>query len=296
MFTIDEKPYKKNALGHLVPVESIPARTNAEDELVNELFGQFHYLQSIMEATKFGAMSAISSFVNDVGEDLGAENAGDGDTFTTINSFDGKRKIKIAKGTRMYFGCDLAAAKKLIHDCIMDWGEGAKPQLLSLVQLAFPTDKEGDVNPAKLWELTSVLIDDDPRWNNAMKAIRQSMRYEFTKPYIRLHYRDPDNKWQLLTLDFAAISRGDGSGAMPVDLPGAVPIIRPIKSKFDHIEVVAEIERLTQLQPIPDSPDSDRLEVLFTLAESWEIKNIGPLEVVDNLDNTNPAIAEASQG
>lgn len=268
MIFINEIPYKKNALGHLVPVDSIPDRINAEDELVNELFGQFHFLQSIMEATKFGAMSAISSFVNDVGEDLGAENAGDGDTFTTISSYDGKRKIKIAKGTRMYFGCDLAAAKKLIQDCINDWGNGAKPQLLSLVQLSFPTDKEGDVNPAKLWELTSVHIDNDDRWNNAMKAIRRSVRYEFTKPYIRLHYRDKDNKWGLLTLDFAAINRGDGAGAVPVDLPGMFPAIKPIKTKEDHAAALAEIIQLMPSEA--GSPASDRLEVLSVLVEKYE--------------------------
>lgn len=262
--------YKENSLGHLVPVSQIPERILAEDELVNELFMQGEYILKLMEMFKFGSMGCITQFINDVGEDLGVADASEADAFATLNSYDAKRKIKVSKGYRMTFGCDLTAAKKLIQECMEEWGENAPPQYRAIAEHAFPTDKEGDINPLKLWELTSLHIEGDERWNKAMAAIRKSVRYEFTKPYMRMHKRNPDGKWEMVSLDFAAISRGDGADAAPVDLPGLAAPVRPIRCEADYHNYMAQIHPLMEQDP-GEGPEGDRLAVLAALCEHWEM-------------------------
>ncbi len=273
MIKVEDNTYKKNSLGHLVPVAQIPARILAEDELVTELFAQARWLQNILATWKYSAMSSIACFVNDVGEELGVDNASQAEAFVTLSNYEGNLKVKIAKGTHMFFGCDLSAAKALVQACIRDWEVGAMPQYQAIAQHAFPTDKEGDINPAKLWELTSLFIEGDDRWNNAMKAIRQSVRYEFKKPYLRLHCREKDTRWEMLTLDLAAINKGDGAGAAPVDLPGLLTPVKPIRTEEDYRKAMEQVKAMMAGNPEADSPEGEKLEVLASLCEGWELRS-----------------------
>jgi len=48
--------------------------------------------------------------------------------------------------------------------------------------------------------------------------------------------------------------------------------VRPIKTNDDYEEALREIETLFDAQP--QTPDGDRLELLTTLVEAYEEKNI----------------------
>lgn len=265
---------KKNALGHYVPVELIDPKALAEDELVNELHAQARYLQHVISTFKFNCLSAIAAHVNDSNADLGVvgDATAESDTFTNLASYDGQKKVKIAKGTRMSFGIEMKAAKLLIQSCVRKWSAGANPNLMAFVEHNFPSDREKDIDPGKLWELTSMHIEGDAEWNNAMAAIRKSVRYEFEKPYLRFYERDKDKKWDMLSLDMASLSRWEGDPPAPVALPGLPEPIKPIRTEADYQAAMVEIKRLLQADPALDSPEGERLDVLTTLAEAWETK------------------------
>ena len=52
---------------------------------------------------------------------------------------------------------------------------------------------------------------------------------------------------------------------------------RLIKTEEDHKAFLAEVDRLVALDPTPDTPEGDRLELLATLVENYE-KEPFPIE------------------
>jgi HTH-type transcriptional regulator/antitoxin HigA len=59
--------------------------------------------------------------------------------------------------------------------------------------------------------------------------------------------------------------------------------IRPIRTETDHEAVLAEIGRLTEMEPRPGSREGDRLEVLAVLSEAYEAKHYS-IEPADSID------------
>ncbi|MBD3838136.1 DUF3164 family protein, partial [Brevundimonas sp.] len=104
-------------------------------------------------------------------------------------------------------------AKKLVDECLVEWSTDSRPELQAIVQRAFNTDKEGLVNRAELFGLLRLEIADD-RWQRAMKAIKESIRVEGTKEYVRF-YRRPHARaaWSPVTIDVASASIIDAVAA-----------------------------------------------------------------------------------
>lgn len=61
--------------------------------------------------------------------------------------------------------------------------------------------------------------------------------------------------------------------------------IRPIRTEDDHEEALQEIAELMEAQPEPGSEEFDRLDVLATLVEAYEIKHhaIGSADSVETI-------------
>lgn len=196
--------YRRNALGHLVPEDRIKPQDLDRDALVQELFGKAEQLQTWMRRFKESAMGDIYAHVELVAEKYGSRIGGE-KGFITLTSFDGETQVKIQMGARMTFGEELAAARELVHVCIRKWADGTDSNIRALVEHAFRTDDEGRLSPSKIWELTQVDITDDPDWKAAMDAIRDAVRWEGQRPYLRFSRRRADGKWEALALDMAAL-------------------------------------------------------------------------------------------
>ncbi|MEE3215517.1 MAG: DUF3164 family protein, partial [Pseudomonadota bacterium] len=106
----------------------------------------------------------------------------------TLTTFDGTQKVQLAIADQITFGPELQSAKKLVDECLVEWSTDSRPELQAIVQRAFNTDKEGLVNRAELFGLLRLEIADD-RWQRAMKAIKESIRVEGTKEYVRFYQR-----------------------------------------------------------------------------------------------------------
>jgi hypothetical protein len=74
-----------------------------------------------------------------------------------------------------------------------------------LVQQAFQTDKEGNLNVGRILGLRRLEIG-DPRWQEAMKAISESVQVIGTKQYVRLYERVGDSdRYAPIALDMVAV-------------------------------------------------------------------------------------------
>lgn len=122
----------------------------------------------------------------------------------TLTTFDGLMKVSLKVADLTIFGPELQAAKAKVTECITGWSEGAKPELIALVNNAFQVDEAGKINRANLLYLLRLAIP-DPTWCEAMELIRKAERPIGTKEYVTVHVRDaPGARWRHLTIDVAA--------------------------------------------------------------------------------------------
>lgn len=59
--------------------------------------------------------------------------------------------------------------------------------------------------------------------------------------------------------------------------------IRPIRTKADYRRALREVSALVDLDPRPNSPEGERLDVLATLVEAWERKHY-PIDAPDAVE------------
>jgi hypothetical protein len=92
------------------------------------------------------------------------------------------------------FSDEIHAAKKLIFACVEEWITEARPELKVLVEDAFRQDKQGHLSAGRILGLLRLEIADD-RWQQAMLAIRDSVRVQNTRTYLRFYKRANDGTY-----------------------------------------------------------------------------------------------------
>jgi hypothetical protein len=82
--------------------------------------------------------------------------------------------------------------------------EAATPsQPACLFTRAFNTDKAGQINRSEIFMLLRLDIE-DPRWKEAMRAVRDAMRVVGSKTYVRCQIRDgADEAYRTVTIDLS---------------------------------------------------------------------------------------------
>ncbi len=180
--------YKKNAVGHLIPIETIKPIDLARDELVQEIVLKAQALNGQIGGFKQQAFADIAAFVQLSAEHYKAKLGGQKGNVTLL-SFDGKYKVVRAIAEHIQFDERLQAAKALIDDCITDWSQGSRPEIRVLVNDAFQVDQAGNINTNRVLGLRRLEITDS-RWNEAMKAIGEAVQVVGSKAYVRVYERD----------------------------------------------------------------------------------------------------------
>lgn len=106
---------------------------------------------------------------------------------------------------RIAFDERLQAAKALIDECLADWTEGARPEIHAIINRAFQTEKEGEVNTGAVLALRRLEIDDE-RWSKAMQAIGEAVQVVGSRSYIRVYERVGDSdQYRPISLDIAGV-------------------------------------------------------------------------------------------
>lgn len=196
--------YRADASGRLVPEAMIKPIDRTRDELVIELAEAAKTISSGLQKFKANVFSEIAAFQSLSAEQYGV-NVGGKKGNITLYSYDGTFKVQVAIAERMVFDERLQAAKHLIDECIIAWSQGSRDEIKVLVQDAFQTDKEGQINTGRVLGLRRLDIKDD-KWQQAMTAIGESLQVVGSKSYVRFYQRiSGTDKYDPISLDVAAV-------------------------------------------------------------------------------------------
>lgn len=201
----NEIPYgfMVNAAGHLVPAGLISEIDKTRNDLVREIVSKATNLRSILVDFKAETMADIQAFVELSAEKYNVKLGGIKGN-VTLCSFDGQYQVKLSQADMKMFDERLQAAKELVDACIHKWTEGSRDEIKALVEHAFQTDKEGNINQTRIYSLMQLKIEDE-QWQEAMQALRDSIQVVNTKPYVRIYQRNKAGKYEQLSLDLAAL-------------------------------------------------------------------------------------------
>lgn len=205
-FTTLEAPdkYWVDAKGVLTPEHLIKPIDKARDQLVGELIERALVVNKALSDFKLAGFADIAAFVdlssNEYGVSVGGKKGN-----VTLYSYDGRYKIQRAMQDRIAFDERLQAAKALIDACLAEWTEGARPEIHAIINRAFQTDKEGEINTGAVLALRRLEID-DTRWQRAMEAIGEAVQVVGSKSYIRVYERIGDSdQYKPISLDIAGV-------------------------------------------------------------------------------------------
>lgn len=197
------REYMPDAKGRLVPIETVKSVDRLMDQTVRKIIDFARDLSAQIARFRGHTFSDVNAFTALLAEQHGASLGGQKGNIT-LTSFDGTMKVQVAVADQIVLGPELNVAKKLVDACLREWGAESRPELRALVDRVFSVGKEGTVDRASLFGLLRLDIG-DPRWMQAMDAIRESIRVIGSKEYVRFYERDdPRGAWRAITIDLAA--------------------------------------------------------------------------------------------
>jgi hypothetical protein len=202
--TVVQEGYWSDAKGVLTPEHLIKPIDKARDQLVGEIVEHALALNAALSEFKLAGFGDIAAFVdlsaNEYGVSIGGKKGN-----VSLYSYDGRYKIQRAMQDRIAFDERLQAAKSLIDACLADWTEGARPELQAIINRAFQTEKEGEVNTGAVLALRRLEITDE-RWLKAMEAIGEAVQVVGSRSYIRVYKRVGDtDQYCPISLDIAGV-------------------------------------------------------------------------------------------
>lgn len=195
--------YMENAQGHLIPRDQVREIDMARHELVMEKVAKVRAMREALARLKAELMGDVGAFVALSAEKYGAKLGGDKGN-VSLTSYDGRYKIVRQVAEHITFDERLQAAKALVDECLRDWTEGARSELQALIDQAFQVDKEGRINTGRILNLRRLEITDE-RWQQAMRAIGDSIQVTGTKAYVRVYERTASGRYDPIPLDMAAV-------------------------------------------------------------------------------------------
>ncbi|MDK4535945.1 DUF3164 family protein [Kingella kingae] len=196
MNEIDLSQYRQDARGNLIPIENIKEIDLDRDELVKEIFAAIETPMRELEQARRNGIEDVRAFVELAAEKYGAKPSKKGNV--TLHSFDGSLRVTVAMSDVLTFDERLTAAKTLIDECLDEWTQDSRQELKTIVQQAFDVNKEGNISTAKVLGLRRLNIEHE-KWQRAMAAIDDSIHTQTTREYIRIHRRDENGAYVLVS-------------------------------------------------------------------------------------------------
>lgn len=162
--------YRVNALGHMVPVAHVKPINLLRDELIDSLFTEARPLRRQLAEFKLRALHRIRDFV-----DLSAAE----------------------------YGVNYGATKGN-EACITKWSDGADAKLIAIVNRSFKVNKQGQIDINEVLALRDLDIDDE-EWQEAMRAVSDSIKVSGSSTYLRFYQREADKAYKQLSLDISKL-------------------------------------------------------------------------------------------
>ena len=196
--------YMADAQGRLVPLTLVKPVDQERDRLVRELAALAKRVSADLVVAKTKIFGDVHAFADLSAEQYGVPRGGKKGNIT-LHSFDGKLKLQLATAEDITFDERLQAAKALIDQCVNEWARGSDPKIKVLVQDAFQTNKEGNLNVGRIMALRRLDIKDE-RWQEAMRAIGESVQVIGSKQYVRFYERvEGTDRYASIPLDMVAV-------------------------------------------------------------------------------------------
>jgi hypothetical protein len=183
----------KDSQGRMVPLEMVKPLDAQRDDMVRALFEAFAKVQEAAHTFRDWADSEIDSHIGLVAEKYGVKKGGQQGNLV-LSSYDGQMRVVRAVDKVIAFTDEIHAAKALIYECVEEWTSEARPEIKVLVEDAFRQDKQGHLSVDRILGLLRLDIRDD-RWQQAMQAIRDSVRVQNTRTYLRFYRRTPEGNY-----------------------------------------------------------------------------------------------------
>ncbi len=204
LIDINGKPHMTDTRGRYTPLENVRDTDKLEDQLVRMIFDYADELHEQIARFKGHCFDDIGSHLALVAEKYGAKAKGGVKGNMSFTSFDGCLQVLVAVADFVTYGPELQTAKELFDTCLSEWGAGAHPAIRQLLQDAFNTEKTGHVSRDLIFRLLRTEVD-DPRWREAQRALKDSMKTERSKTYIRFRRRArPTDTWEKVTISIAS--------------------------------------------------------------------------------------------
>lgn len=196
--------YWKDARGVLTPESLVKPVDKERDALVRAIVARAVPLSQSLRDFKQDTFADIQALIDLSAEQYGATIGGKKGN-VTLYTYDGRYKVQRAMQDRIAFDERIQAAKELIDACVAEWTQDARPELLAIIDRAFSTDKEGEINPGRVLQLRRHDIT-DPRWLRAMDALAEAVQVVSSKSYIRIYERVGDSdQYTPISLDMAGV-------------------------------------------------------------------------------------------
>ncbi|HCF3640156.1 TPA: DUF3164 family protein [Pseudomonas aeruginosa] len=196
--------YRMDAKGRLVPEEMIKPIDLERDRLVQEIVAKGKALNKALLEFKLATFGDIEAFITLSAEQYQAKVGGKKGNASLV-SFDGRYKVIRAMADNIAFDERLQAAKALIDECLHEWTEGARAEVITLINDAFRVDQAGNIRTGSVLALRRLQIDDE-RWQRAMQAIGEAVQVVSTKAYVRIQERVGDtDQYRSIPLDIAGV-------------------------------------------------------------------------------------------
>lgn len=199
------KGFWRNAKGGFDPVSRIKDVDKLRDALVKSLCATAEEQSGVLTKLRQQAMAEVSEFIRLSAELHGAKFRGEaGKGGVTLFSYDGKYKVQRSCGESIGFTEGAQVAKQLMDECLQTWGKGSSHNYRAIVNSAFETDASGGLSVSRLMALRKPKID-DPKWQQALQILDESMVAVSSKMYIRFFKRNEHGEYQPIPLDLTRV-------------------------------------------------------------------------------------------
>lgn len=197
----------RDAKGRLVPEDLVKPIDQHRDSVVRDLVRAAKHLAEQLAAHKQWMSGELEAFVQLSAEQYGVHVGGRRGNLT-LQSFDGLMKVQRQIQDRISFDERIQTAKTLIDECLREWSRDGDPKIRRIVEDAFQVDRQGKISVERVLNLRRVDIQ-DPKWQEAMRALTDSIQVDSTTSYIRVYERDTvEEPWRPVLLDFSSIGGG----------------------------------------------------------------------------------------
>jgi hypothetical protein len=195
--------YMTDSQGRQVPVELVKPIDQLRDQTLRSIMERTLSMRDTLHQFKAGIWSDLQHFLELSAEQHQVHFGGKKGNIT-LTTYDGRYKVMIAVNDTLQFNEKLQIAKELIDTCIRRWASDAKAEIRLLVEDAFAVDKTGNLNKNRILGLRRIDIQ-DVQWQEAMRAISESIQVVSSKTYLRFYEREEDGRYTQIPLDIAAL-------------------------------------------------------------------------------------------